>query len=101
MFITKKHISRRTVLRGAGAAVALPFLESMIPAMTPARAAEAKSKTRLACLEMVHGSAGSTKYGIKKNMWAPVRGGNDFDLTPSRWSPIDPWKDYLTIVRNT
>ena len=32
MFITKKHISRRTVLRGAGAALALPFLESMIPA---------------------------------------------------------------------
>ena len=34
MFITKKHISRRTMLRGMGATVALPFLESMMPAMT-------------------------------------------------------------------
>src|SRR5262249_534236 len=70
-FIPKKHISRRTVLHGMGAAVALPFLESMLPALTP-RLAEAKPKTRLACLEMVHGSAGSTKYGIEKNMWAPA-----------------------------
>jgi hypothetical protein len=101
MFITKKHISRRAVLRGTGAAVALPFLESMAPAVTPSRAAEAKSKTRLACLEMVHGSAGSTKYGIEKNMWAPAASGRDFDLAPSSLVPLDPWKDYITIVSNT
>jgi len=101
MFITKKHISRRTVLHGMGAAVALPFLESMLPALTPARMAEAKPKTRLACLEMVHGSAGSTKYGIEKNMWAPAAMGREFDLTPSSLAPLDPWKDYITIVSNT
>src|SRR5215469_1812424 len=103
MFITKKHISRRTVLRGAGAALALPFLESMIPAMPSggAQAQTAKPKTRLACLEMVHGSAGSTKYGIEKNMWAPAAAGHDFDLAPSSLIPLDPWKDYLTIVSNT
>src|SRR5213594_1328607 len=99
MFITKKHISRRTVLHGMGAAVALPFLESMTPAMT--RLAEAKPRTRLACLEMVHGSAGSTKYGIEKNMWAPAATGREFDLAPSSLVPLDPWKDYITIVSNT
>ena len=77
MFVTKKHISRRTMLHGIGVTVALPFLESMLPAMTPARATEAgKPKVRLACLEMVHGSAGSTKYGIEKNMWAPAQDGD-------------------------
>jgi len=103
MFITRKHISRRTVLRGAGAAIALPFLESMVPAM-PSGAAQtqaAKPKVRVACMEMVHGSAGSTKYGIEKNMWAPAATGHDFDLTPSSLIPLDPWKDYVTIVSNT
>ncbi len=102
MFITKKHISRRTVLRGMGATVALPFLESMLPAATPGRQAEAsKPKTRLACMEMVHGSAGSTKYGEEKNMWSPVADGKEFDLAPTSMLPLEPWKDYLTIVSNT
>jgi hypothetical protein len=97
MFITKKHISRRAVLRGMGATVALPFLESMLPAMTPAE----KPITRLACLEMVHGSAGSTKYGLEKNFWSPAAEGREFDLAPSSLLPLEPFKDYLTIVSNT
>ena len=47
MFITKKHISRRTVLRGAGAALALPFLESMLPAATPELPSTHPAKTDL------------------------------------------------------
>jgi hypothetical protein len=102
MFVTKKHISRRTVLKGMGATVALPFLESMLPAATPARMTQAgKPRTRLACLEMVHGSAGSTKYGQDKNMWAPAQEGHDFDLSPTSLMPLDSWKEYLTIVSNT
>src|SRR3954447_10552580 len=97
MFITKKHMSRRTVLKGMGVTVALPFLESMLPAMTPA----GKPQVRLACMEMVHGSAGSTKYGIEKNMWAPAQEGREFDLTPSSLLPLDPWKDHITIISNT
>src|SRR5205823_11002952 len=97
MFIEKKHISRRTVLRGMGVTVALPFLESMLPAMTPAT----KPVTRLACMEMVHGSAGSTKYGIEKNFWSPAATGREFDLAPSSLIPLEPYKDYLTIVSNT
>ena len=69
MFITKKHLARRTVLKGMGATIALPFLESMLSAMTPA---PDKPKVRLACLEMVHGAAGSTKFGGEKFMWAPA-----------------------------
>jgi hypothetical protein len=101
MFITKKHISRRTMLRGMGATVALPFLESMLPAMTPARMAAAQPKVRLACMEMVHGSAGATKFGLEKNLWSPGAEGREFDLSPSSLLPLEPWKDYLTIVSNT
>ncbi len=74
MFITKKHIGRRTVLRGMGVTLALPFMESMLPAMTAAAKTEAgQTPVKLVCAEMVHGSAGSTKYGIEKNMWAPAQ----------------------------
>jgi len=101
MFITKKHISRRTVLRGMGVTLALPFMESMLPAMTQAsKTAAGKPPVRLVCAEMVHGSAGSTKYGIEKNMWSPVKTGTDFDLSPSSLLPLEPYKDYLTIVSN-
>lgn len=97
MFITKRHLSRRTVLRGMGVTVALPFLESMLPAMTPAE----KPPTRIACMEMVHGAAGSTKYGIEKNFWAPAAEGREFDLSPTSLTPLEPFKDYLTVVSNT
>jgi len=99
MFITNRHISRRTVLRGMGATVALPFLEAMVPA----RKAWGKTatRTRLVCIETVHGSAGSTAYGISKNLWAPAAEGSNFDLTPSSLSPLEAYRDYLTIVSNT
>src|SRR5215469_14531905 len=101
MFITKKHIGRRTVLRGMGVTLALPFMESMLPAMTPAAGTEAgKPAVKLVCAEMVHGSAGSTKYGIEKNMWAPAQSGQDFDLGPTSLLPLEPYKDQLTIVSN-
>src|SRR5687767_13302650 len=99
MFITKKHLSRRTMLRGMGATVALPFLESMLPAMTPQSAAT-KPKTRLICIENVHGSAGSTKVGIEKNLWGPAGQGREFDLTKGNLLPLEPLKDHVTIVSN-
>ena len=100
MFITQKHLSRRAALKGLGVTVALPFLEAMVPART-ALAQTAAGKVRLACIEMVHGSAGSTAFGIKENMWAPAATGHDFDLTPSALQPLEPLRDYLTIVSNT
>ena len=55
MFITKKHLSRRTLLRGAGAAIALPLLDSMIPARTALAQTAATPKTRLGCIYIPHG----------------------------------------------
>ena len=100
MYITNKRIPRRTVLRGMGATVALPFLEAMVPARKAWASAPA-GPTRLVCMEMVHGSAGSTKYGIEKNLWAPAAEGSEFDLTSSSLSPLEPFRQYLTIVSNT
>jgi hypothetical protein len=101
MFITKKHISRRTVLKGMGATVALPFLDAMVPARTLLARTAAAGRTRLSCIEMVHGAAGSTAYGLAKNMWSPAAVGRSFDLTPSSLSPLEPLRDYLTIISNT
>ena len=97
MFLTKKHISRRTVLRGMGAAVALPFLESMVPAQTPLRKTAAVPRTRLACLEMVHGSAGSTPYGTDTNLWMPAEVGSDFTFSPIL-KPVERFRDDITVV---
>jgi len=103
MIITKKHLSRRTVLRGMGASVALPLLESMLPAQTPSRQTEAirSTRSRLCCIEMVHGAAGSNTYGAEKNLWSPAAAGKDFDLTPTALASLEPLRDYLTIVSNT
>jgi len=98
MYMTKPHLSRRTVLKGMGVTLALPLLEAMVPAGT-VRAAT--PKTRLACLEMVHGSAGSTAIGIQNNLWAPAQVGTGFDLSTSSLSPLEPFRDHITIVSNT
>jgi hypothetical protein len=100
MFISKTHLSRRTVLRGMGVTLALPLLDAMVPART-AYAKAAAGKTRLSAIEMVHGSAGSTAIGIQKNLWAPAAVGTGFDLSQSVLSPLEPYRDYLTIVSNT
>ena len=101
MYLTKKHVSRRTVLRGMGATVALPFLEAMVPAGTALAKTAAAGKTRLAAIEQVHGSAGATQIGLAKNLWSPAAVGRSFDLSPSSLSPLEPFRDYLTIISNT
>jgi hypothetical protein len=96
-FLSKTHLSRRTVLRGLGAGLALPLLDAMRPAY--ARAAD--RKLRLIAIEMVHGAAGSTTYGAKMNMWAPAATGSAFDLGPTALAALEPYRDALTIVSNT
>ena len=100
MFVTKKHLSRRTVLRGLGATVALPFLESMVPAQTPLQNTAARPKARLACIEMVHGAAGSTVEGTEKHLWSPEKVGSDFEMGESL-KPLQPLRDYITIISHT
>src|SRR2546423_9269347 len=102
MFVSKKHISRRTVLRGMGAAVALPFLEAMVPAQTPVRKTAAAAKTRLCAIEMVHGAAGSTMTGQKLFYWSPEKEGRDFEFNETNaMLSLRPYRDYLTIVGDT
>ena len=101
MFITKQHLSRRTVLKGMGATLALPLLDAMVPAATALTRTAAQGKVRLVCLEMVHGAAGSTTYGAKANLWSPAAAGRAFDLTPTSLAPLEPFRDYVTIVSNT
>ena len=101
-FITGKHISRRTVVRGLGATVALPFLDAMMPASRLwGRIKADLDRTRLVCIEMVHGAAGSNELGASHNLWAPAAVGRDFDLSPSALSPLEPFRHRLTIVSNT
>ena len=99
MFLGGKHLSRREVLRGLGAAVALPFLEAMTPAGVM-RAAP-RTRTRLVCVEIVHGSAGSSAIGARRNLWSPAAVGRGFDLTPTSLRSLEPFRDELTIVSNT
>jgi len=101
MIMTNKRLSRRTVLKGMGVSVALPFLEAMVPARPAFGAATAAKKIRLVAIEMVHGSAGSAAFGIKKNLWAPAATGRDFDLSPTSLSSLQPVRDHVTIVSNT
>jgi uncharacterized protein DUF1552 len=100
MFLTGRHLSRRTVLRGLGATVALPWLDAMMPAGVGARVAAAPA-IRLVCIEMVHGAAGSAQIGIQKHLWAPAATGRDFDLSPTSLRSLEAFRDHLTIVSNT
>jgi hypothetical protein len=102
--ITGRHIHRRTFLRGLGATVALPFLDAMVPARNLWALGEVPiptDRTRLVCIEMVHGAAGSNELGSKLNLWSPGQAGREFDLSPGSLSPLEPFRDYLTIVSNT
>jgi hypothetical protein len=91
MFITKKHLSRRTFLRGTGVTIALPFLESMVPAQTPLRNTAAVPKTRLGCFYVPHGA---TMY-----KWTPTGEGKDFQFSETL-SPLEKYRDRLCVISN-
>ena len=101
MFISRKTLSRRTALKGMGVTVALPFLEAMIPSGRLQARAALQPKRRFVAIEMVHGSAGSTAFGQQKNLWSPAEVGSAFDLTPSVLSPLEPYRQFVTIVSHT
>ncbi len=91
MFITKKHLSRRTFLRGAGVTLGLPFLESMVGAQTLLRNSAAAPKTRLGCFYVPHGA---TMY-----KWTPATEGKGFSLSETL-TPLEKYRDRLTVVSN-
>jgi hypothetical protein len=100
--ITRKHIPRRTFLRGVGATVALPFLEAMVPARGAKAFAAANDRTRLVCIEEVHGLAGCNNWAASKHLFAPATVGRDFTLVPDNpLATLESYRNYMTIVSNT
>jgi hypothetical protein len=89
MFITKKHLSRRTVLRGAGALVALPLLDAMSPAGVAWAKTAAKTPQRLVFVGFPHGAV--------MRLWAPTATGKDYEMTRIL-EPLAKYRDHLTIV---
>src|SRR5687768_16013662 len=88
-YLTKKHLSRRTVLRGAGVALALPLLESMIPAGIRNASAAGVPRARLACIYIPHGCV--------MDRWMPTAAGNGHELTPTLRS-LEPFRERLNVV---
>ncbi len=103
--ITRKQFPRRTFLRGAGATMALPFLDAMVPAgsgLGRVSAAVTPERPRLVCIEEVHGAAGCNAWGATKHLFAPEAIGRDFILAPeSSLSALEPYRAVMTIVSNT
>src|SRR6266566_4585171 len=101
--ISGKHLPRRTFLRGMGATVALPFMEAMVPAGPQGKAAvPGTDRTRLVCIEEVHGLPGCNQWGATQHLFAPATTGKDFEIVPKNpLSSLKPFQDYLTIISNT
>src|SRR5262245_1195769 len=100
MFVTKKHLSRRTILRGAGVALALPLLDAMVPAATALAQTAAKPKLRMGFFYIPHGAImGNTSHGPAMDRWTPSGAGADFKLSPILAS-LEPYKKYVTSFGN-
>ena len=89
MIITKKAISRRTVLRGLGATVALPLLDGMVPAFAAMRNSAAKPVKRLGIVYVPN--------GIMMDHWTPTSEGTDFQL-PRILEPLTPHRDSVQVL---
>jgi len=94
MIITKKALSRRTVLRGFGVALALPMLDAMVPALTAVVKTAAKPAERYGFFYMPNGVA-MNHTGV--NFWKPTQVGADFDFSPIL-KPLEPFRHQLTVV---
>jgi hypothetical protein len=100
MFIAKKHISRRTVLKAAGVKLALPFLEAMVPAATALAQTAAAPKLRTGFFYIPHGAImGNTSHGPSMDRWTPSGAGADFKLSPIL-SSLEPYKKYVSSFGN-
>jgi hypothetical protein len=89
MFIAKKHLSRRTFLNGMGVTIALPFLESMVPAATPLAQTAAAPRTRLGCIYFPHGAT--------MEKWTPATDGTGFDFSEIL-QPLAPFRDHVNVI---
>src|SRR5215467_5350210 len=100
MFITKKHLSRRTVLKGAGVALGLPFLDAMVPAGTALAQTAAVPKLRMGFFYMPHGAIMyNTSHGPAMDKWTPSGSGANFKLSRIL-APLEPYKRYVSSFGN-
>ena len=91
MFVHKTFLPRRTVLKGLGAALSLPFLDAMVPALTAQARTAAAAKKRLACVYIPH--------GVILDQWTPDAAGSDFQLKPIM-KPLEPFRQSMVVVTN-
>src|SRR5207237_9077281 len=90
MYISKKHVSRRMVLKGIGASIALPLLDAMSPAATAwAQTAAGKTPPRFAFVGFPHGAI--------MDRWSPKETGTDYTMSPIL-EPLTPFRKHLTII---
>jgi hypothetical protein len=100
MFITKKHIPRRAVLKAAGVSLALPLLDAMFPARTALAQTAAVPKLRTGFFYIPHGAImGNTSHGPSLDKWTPSGSGATFELSPILAS-LEPYKKYMTSFGN-
>jgi hypothetical protein len=90
MFVTKRALSRRTMLRGMGTTLALPFLESMVPALSALAQTPANPPQRFGAVYFPNGAP--------MNFWTPKAAG-DLEITPIL-KPLEPYREQLTVVGN-
>jgi hypothetical protein len=90
MYLSQKHISRRTVLKGVGATIALPLLDAMNPVATAwANTAAGSAPKRFAFVGFPHGAI--------MDKWSPAQIGSDYQMSPIL-TPLEPFRQHLTIV---
>lgn len=92
MYIRKRHLSRRTMLKGTGAAVALPLLDAMIPAATALAKTAAKPAMKLGFVFFPHGAL--------MDRWSPKTTGTDFEISPIL-KPLEKHRAAMTIISGT
>ena len=84
-----------------GVTLALPLLDAMEPAQTPVRhTAAGAGRIRLACIELVHGAAGSAEEASSRHYWSPAQEGADFEFSYTL-EPLAPFREYITVITGT
>ena len=91
MYIAKKHLPRRTFLRGMGVTLALPLLDSMVPAQTPLSKTAATPKSRFLGIYVPHGAT--------MDKWTPAQEGTGFEFSESL-KPLEKLRDRVNIISN-
>src|SRR5213078_3907075 len=100
MYLARKPLSRRMVLKGAGVSLALPLLDAMVPAATALAQTAASPKLRMGFFYIPHGAIlGNTSHGAGMDKWTPSGAGADFALSPILAS-LEPFKKYVTSFGN-